>query len=172
MPTIRPAAVAGMFYPDNPVVLKQTLADLLAHPERPAGAFAEGTDRAACGLYLLGAGRCQRLCAVGALRGRIRRVVLLGPTHRVWVRGWRCPRRTVSPPAWRGALDREGMRRLAELPQVTRSAAAHQMEHSLEVQLPFCSRCWRFSVAAAGSGRGHRSRVADVLERVWAATRR
>ena len=31
MPSTRPAAVAGMFYPDNPIELKRTVADLLAH---------------------------------------------------------------------------------------------------------------------------------------------
>src|SRR3569832_2626653 len=31
MSTIRPAAVAGLFYPDNPIELTRTVADLLAH---------------------------------------------------------------------------------------------------------------------------------------------
>jgi AmmeMemoRadiSam system protein B len=31
MTTTRPAAVAGLFYPDNPIELKRTVADLLAH---------------------------------------------------------------------------------------------------------------------------------------------
>jgi hypothetical protein len=72
------------------------------------------------------------------LRGRIRRVVLLGPTHRVAVRGLALPEaERFATPLGDVALDQAGMQAVAGLPQVVTSAAAHQMEHSLEVQLPF-----------------------------------
>ncbi len=85
MPTIRPAAVAGMFYPDDPIELKHTR-------RRPAGARQAGRRlaRAPKALIVPHAGyiysgpiAASAYARLGDLRGRIRRVVLLGPTHRV-----------------------------------------------------------------------------------------
>ena len=71
-------------------------------------------------------------------RGTIKRVVLLGPAHRVAVRGLACPRaQAFATPLGTIALDAAAIERLRELPQVVVSAAAHAMEHSLEVHLPF-----------------------------------
>ena len=79
------------------------------------------------------------LCAAGALaRSTIRRVVLLGPVHRVPVRGLALPGvEAFATPLGEVPLDQAAMAALAGLPQVVVSAAAHALEHSLEVQLPF-----------------------------------
>ena len=139
MPTIRPAAVAGMFYPDNPIVLKQTLVGLLANAkvvELSRSPKALIVPHA--GYIYSGAVAASAYARLGELRGRIRRVVLLGPTHRVYVRGLALPEADrFATPLGEVQLDREGMQLLSALPQVSQSAAAHQMEHSLEVQLPF-----------------------------------
>ena len=92
MPTIRPAAVAGMFYPANPIELKRTVADLLANarpaaPSRPPKALIVPH----AGYVYSGPVAASAYAQLAALRGRIRRVVLLGPTHRVWVRGLALP---------------------------------------------------------------------------------
>jgi AmmeMemoRadiSam system protein B len=69
---------------------------------------------------------------------RIHRVVLLGPTHRVAVRGLALPDTDAfDTPLGRVKLDCDTMRTLARLPKVTISGKAHEQEHSLEVQLPF-----------------------------------
>jgi AmmeMemoRadiSam system protein A len=65
-------------------------------------------------------------------------------------------------------LDREGMQRLAGLPQVTMSAAAHEMEHSLEVQLPFLQQVLGdFQLLPLAVGEATTEEVAEVLEYVW-----
>jgi len=170
MSTIRPAAVAGLFYPDNPIELKRTVADLLAH----AGA---GVARPApkalivpqAGYIYSGAVAASAYSALADLRGRIRRVVLLGPTHRVPVRGLALPEaERFATPLGEVPLDCAGMQALAGLPQVVRSAAAHQMEHSLEVQLPFLQQVLGdFQLLPLAVGDASAAEVAEVLEQVW-----
>src|SRR6185295_12160769 len=75
---------------------------------------------------------------LAAARGIVRRVVLLGPAHRVAVRGLAAPGvEAFETPLGRIALDRAALGSLADLPQVVRSDPAHALEHCLEVQLPF-----------------------------------
>jgi len=170
MTTTRPAAVAGMFYPDNPGVLTQTLADLLAHP-RAAGLMRPPKALIVphAGYVYSGPVAASAYAQLTALRGRIRRVVLLGPTHRVWVRGLALPEADrFATPLGEVTLDAEGMRKLADLPQVSRSAAAHQMEHSLEVQLPFLQQVLGdFQLLPLAVGEATAAEVAEVLEKVW-----
>lgn len=170
MSTIRPAAVAGLFYPDNPIELKRTVADLLAH----AGAGAVRSAPKAlivphAGYIYSGAVAASAFSALADLRGRIRRVVLLGPTHRVPVRGLALPEaERFATPLGEVPLDCAGMQALAGLPQVVRSAAAHQMEHSLEVQLPFLQQVLGdFQLLPLAVGDTSAAEVAEVLEQVW-----
>lgn len=170
MPGIRPAAVAGLFYPDDPQVLRRMLADLLANAgggesSRPPKALIVPH----AGYVYSGPVAASAYARLGGMRGRIRRVALLGPTHRVYVRGLALPDadRFVTP-LGEIPLDREGMQRLARLPQVTHSAAAHQMEHSLEVQLPFLQQVLGdFQLLPLAVGEATAAEVAEVLEQVW-----
>lgn len=170
MSIIRPAAVAGMFYPDDPAKLRHTVNALLANvaaasPPRPpkalivphAGYVYSGTVAASAYAHL------------ATLRNRIRRVVLLGPAHRIYVRGLALPEADrFATPLGEVQLDREAMQLLNGLPQVTRSAAAHQMEHSLEVQLPFLQQVLNdFQLLPLAVGEATASEVAEVLEKVW-----
>ncbi|MDP1928068.1 MAG: AmmeMemoRadiSam system protein B [Thiobacillus sp.] len=170
MSVTRPAAVAGMFYPDNPSVLKHTVTDLLAHARvrdglRPPKALIVPH----AGYVYSGAVAASAYARLGELRDRIRRVVLLGPTHRVYVRGLALPDADrFATPLGDIPLDRDGMQRLSGLPQVGLSAAAHQMEHSLEVQLPFLQRALGdFQLLPLAVGEATPEEVAAVLEAVW-----
>ena len=170
MLTIRPAAVAGMFYPDNPIELKRTVTDLLAKA-RPVEAVRAPKALIVphAGYIYSGPSAASAYARLGDLRGRIRRVVLLGPTHRVYVRGLALPEaERFATPLGEVMLDRDGMRQLNELPQVIRSAAAHQMEHSLEVQLPFLQQVLGdFQLLPLAVGEATANEVAEVLEAVW-----
>jgi AmmeMemoRadiSam system protein B/AmmeMemoRadiSam system protein A len=170
MPTIRPAAVAGMFYPDIPAELRKTLAELLASATPAAHARSpKALIVPHAGYIYSGPVAASAYAQLGVTRGRIRRVVLLGPTHRVYVRGLALPEADrFATPLGEIPLDREGMQRLAGLPQVTRSAAAHQMEHSLEVQLPFLQQVLGdFQLLPLAVGEATADEVAEVLEQVW-----
>src|SRR5512135_2841335 len=92
MSTTRPAAVAGLFYPDNPTELKRTVADLLADARVEASLHApKALIVPHAGYVYSGPVAASAYAQLAALRGCVRRVVLLGPTHRVWVRGLALP---------------------------------------------------------------------------------
>ena len=84
MSAIRPAAVAGMFYPDNPVQLKHVIAVLLAKVKRDASPpVPKALIVPHAGYIYSGPVAASAYARLEALRGRIRRVVLLGPTHQI-----------------------------------------------------------------------------------------
>lgn len=170
MTRTRPAAVAGMFYPGEPVELRHTVATLLA------GAGRDEPLRAIKALIVPHAGyvysgpvAARAYAQLTRQRDRIRRVVLLGPAHRVWVRGLALPEtERFATPLGEVELDRAGMALLADLPQVVRSTAAHQTEHSLEVQLPFLQQALEdFRLLPLAVGEATAADVAEVLETVW-----
>jgi len=104
-----------------------------------------------------------------AARGRVKRVVLLGPVHRVPVRGLAVPLSEVfETPLGRVPLDAAAASLLAGLRQVGRSEPAHAMEHSLEVQVPFLQRVLgEFSLVPLAVGSASVGEVAEVIERLW-----
>src|SRR5512139_2361610 len=170
MPTIRPAAVAGLFYPGDSTELKRTVAGLLANaPAAEAMCAPKALIVPHAGYIYSGAVAASAYARLGGLRGRIRRVVLLGPTHRVPVRGLALPEADrFATPLGEVQLDRAGMQAIAGLPQVVKSAAAHQMEHSLEVQLPFLQQVLGdFQLLPLAVGEATAAEVAEVLERLW-----
>jgi len=72
------------------------------------------------------------------LADSIERVVLLGPSHRVFVEGLATSSaQFFVTPLGRIPLDREAIDRALALPQTCVLDEAHAYEHSLEVQLPF-----------------------------------
>ena len=142
MPAVRPAAVDGLFYPAAPGALRAEVAHCLAgvgagdaagHP--PPKLLI--TPHA--GYEYCGAVAAHAYALLGRRRGRrISRVVLLGPAHRVAVRGLAAPQaEAFETPLGEVALDVAALASLDELPQVVRNDRAHEREHSLEVQLPF-----------------------------------
>jgi AmmeMemoRadiSam system protein B len=107
--------------------------------------------------------------ALAAARGEIRTVVLLGPAHRVALRGLGAPSaHAFETPLGSVAVDREALARVAGLPQVVTSDAAHALEHSLEVQLPFLQELLGdFSLVPLVVGDATPQEVAEVLELLW-----
>ena len=100
---------------------------------------------------------------------RIRRVILLGPTHRIAVRGLALPdTEAFDTPLGRVRLDTDAMRTISLLPQVVISGEAHELEHSLEVQLPFLQSVLSdFTLLPLAVGMATAEEVAEVLEAVW-----
>ncbi|MCW5664998.1 MAG: AmmeMemoRadiSam system protein B [Piscinibacter sp.] len=168
--TTRPAAVAGLFYPDDAEALRAEVRAALAGARpAPSAAAPKMLLVPHAGYVYSGpiAGSGYALLAPWA--ERIRRVVLLGPTHRVALRGLAAP--TVDAfetPLGRVPLDRAALDTLVALPQVTRSDAPHAREHSLEVQLPFLQAVLdEFTLVPLAVGDAAPEAVAEVLERLW-----
>jgi hypothetical protein len=169
---VRPAAVAGMFYPGAPQALASAVSVYLAE-----GAPEPGTDVTApkalivphAGYVYSGpvAARAYRRIAPG--RGIVRRVVLLGPVHRVPIRGLAAPSaRAFATPLGTVAVDVSAVQRALELPQVRVSEAAHALEHSLEVQLPFLQTVLDdFAIVPLAVGDASEEEVAQVIEHLW-----
>jgi MEMO1 family protein len=95
--------------------------------------------------------------------------VILGPTHRVAVRGLALPSaRAFATPLGEVEVDRKATALALALPQVVESDAAHAQEHSLEVQLPFLQAVLDdFRIVPFAVGAATPDEVADVLERLW-----
>jgi len=168
--TTRPAAVAGLFYPADAKALRRLVERLLA-AVAPAGDVPAPKVLVVphAGYVYSGPVAAHAYARLARWRARIERVVLLGPTHRVPVRGLAVP--TVAAfetPLGRVALDREAIERLADLPQVVADDAAHADEHALEVQLPFLQRALdRFTLVPLAVGSCPPAAVAQVIERLW-----
>jgi AmmeMemoRadiSam system protein B len=99
----------------------------------------------------------------------VRRVVLMGPAHRVPVQGLALPAADAfATPLGKVILDREALAAVSALPQVVRSAAAHAFEHSLEVHLPFLQRVLdAFTLVPFAVGYASAAQVAEVLDTLW-----
>ncbi len=171
---IRPPAVAGMFYPGDVAGLKDELATCLAGlPVSAAEPAARGLLKALivphAGYIYSGGTAGHAYALLAPLAGRIRRVVLLGPCHRVAVRGLAAPTvQAFATPLGSIALDRAAIDALADLPQVVASDVAHAQEHSLEVQLPFLQTVLgKFDLVPLAVGDASAADVAAVLECLW-----
>ncbi|MGQ0652016.1 MAG: AmmeMemoRadiSam system protein B [Betaproteobacteria bacterium] len=171
MATARPAAVAGMFYPGDANTLSAEVDELLGGVEQPAPRL--GWPKALivphAGYIYSGPVAARAYDELGPGRGIVRRVVMLGPVHRVPVRGLAVP--TVDAfltPLGAIALDRQAIRAAQALPQVVASDPAHAMEHALEVQLPFLQKVLgEFSLVPFAVGAASSGQVAEVLDSLW-----
>lgn len=131
---LRPPAVAGRFYPDDPAELTRQIAGFASSAEKPR--------RPALACLVPHAGYRYSGHVAGAVYTRLklpRRFLLLGPRH--FPRGK--PQAILSQGAWetplgRAEIDSELARDLTgAYPQLCEDSVAHQTEHALEVQLPF-----------------------------------
>ena len=169
MTQIRPAAVAGMFYPGSPVALETTVDGLLADAAAPAMAQPKAIIVPHAGYVYSGATAALAYAALAPWRAAITRIVLLGPTHRVAVDGLALPESAAfATPLGSVAVDTSAVARIADLPQVVFSDRVHADEHSLEVHLPFLQRALdHFRVVPLAVGHAAAREVAEVLERLW-----
>ena len=170
--TVRRPAVAGLFYPAEREELRRLVGGLL----RYAGAEtkAEAAPPKAliaphAGYVYSGATAAKAYARLAAIRDKIRRVVLLGPAHRVALRGLALSAcRSFATPLGAIEIDQDSIARLRRLPQVQVLEAAHEQEHSLETHLPFLQLSLRrFSLVPLVVGDAEPRQVQEALEQVW-----
>ena len=168
MPTVRPAAVAGMFYPADAQQLGQDVRIYLTEA-KPSALHPKALIVPHAGYIYSGAIAASAYATLKNVTSHIHRVVLLGPTHRVAVRGLALPNcAAFDTPLGRILLDTSAMETISHLPQVMVSAEAHAQEHSLEVQLPFLqSVLGEFTLLPLAVGMATDDEVAEVLDAVW-----
>jgi AmmeMemoRadiSam system protein B/AmmeMemoRadiSam system protein A len=170
----RPAAVAGTFYPSDPDQLRGAVVRLLAAADASAAGGADRPPKVLvaphAGYVYSGDVAALAYAPLARWRGRITRIVLLGPVHRVAVQGLAAPTVTAfETPLGRVPLDRDALTGLRDLRQVAWTDVPHVQEHSLEVQLPFLQSVLGggFTLVPLAVGQASPPEVAEVLERLW-----
>jgi MEMO1 family protein len=168
--SVREPAVAGFFYPDDPVELSATVDALLgAEPviDVPTAASAYIVPHA--GYMYSGRVAAAAYSTIRESRITARRVVIIGPSHRVFLRGLAIPQAEVfRTPLGDVPLDTQRKRTLLRRGDVILSDAPHSMEHSLEVQLPFLQRLFaEFQILPLVVGDTAPEHIASVLDDVF-----
>lgn len=168
MTRVRPAAVAGYFYPDDPATLAHTVKALLAEA-KAEGPAPKAMIAPHAGYVYSGPVAATAYGRLAAVADRIKRVVLIGPAHRVALRGLAVSSADAfATPLGDVPVDREAVAKLLTLPFVKVMDEAHAPEHSLEVHLPFLqSIIPNFSVVPVVAGDATPDEVAQALDLLW-----
>lgn len=169
MTSIRQAAVAGQFYTADPGQLAAEVDALLA--------AAEGDDPCPkaviaphAGHIYSGAVAARAYARIRNGADRIKKVVLLGPSHRVAFEGIAATSADFyATPLGQIPVDKAGVDAVCKLPASGILDAAHNSgEHSLEVHLPFLQRALGdFALLPLVVGQANAEQVATVLESQW-----
>ena len=166
---VRPAAVAGLFYPDDRSELRRTVDRFLLDAVQPAPHVPKAVIAPHAGYPYSGPIAGSAFEPFRPLAGRIERIVLLGPSHRVAFRGLALPAADVfATPLGPIEVDIAIAERLLELPQVRVDARPHAQEHALEVELPFLLQVLGpFRLVPLVVGEATDAEVAEVLRQAW-----
>lgn len=171
--SIRPPAVAGFFYPGDRAELSAIVSELIAGvsvntlPRVPkayivphAGYVYSGPTAAV--VYAMAARQ----------RTPVRRVVVIGPSHRAYLEGAAVPTvRAFATPLGEIPIDQELKSAVLNVPGVIESDHPHRLEHSLEVQLPFLQLVFRdFTLVPIVVGNASAQQVGAMLGAVWGGT--
>ncbi len=163
--TVRAPAVAGTFYPGSPQELCATVDRLLAAANVTPTTCPKALIVPHAGYVYSGPIAASAFAHVKPFGARITRVVLIGPTHRVYVDGLVSPGASrLRTPLGELVVDEAALRTL----DVPEHATAHAREHSLEVELPFLQRVAPHAklVPLAGT-RAKPELVGAALETLW-----
>lgn len=140
---IREPAAAGRLYPEEPAVLAGMIDGLtglapITDAAEPAAAYV--VPHAA--YQLAGRTASYVYARLRAVARKVRRVVLIGPTHFDPLLGCAVPAtETWLTPLGKVAIDLDGSAALADVTSVRVDDTPHRREHALENQLPFLQRC-------------------------------
>ena len=138
---VRKSAVAGLFYPADPIELKEAVIDYLLHAHdasseqviKPKAIIAPHA-----GYIYSGPVAASAYHYIEQIKQHISNVVLIGPSHRVPLLGLATSSADYfATPLGNIPINREIVDSINQLPFVTELDQAHLMEHSLEVHLPF-----------------------------------
>ncbi|GAB6053379.1 AmmeMemoRadiSam system protein B [Magnetospira thiophila] len=170
MSIVRRPAVAGTFYADQSTQLHEDVLAYLSQVKGGEGPVPKAVIVPHAGYIYSGPVAASVYARLRAAHDRLTKVVLIGPCHRVAVRGFS----VSSSDAWRTPLgdvplDREACDRLcAHFNLVNPYEASHQNEHSLEVHLPFLQEVLgHFTLLPLLVGNATGDQVAEVLDAVW-----
>lgn len=166
---VRPAAQAGRFYPASSVRLQSDVNDYLAGAVPPEGPVPKAMIAPHAGYVYSGSVAAAAFVRLGPAHERIRRAVVIGPSHYEEFDGIvTSGLDAFATPLGVVPVDRAAREDVLGMPQVSVYEPAHQPEHSLEVELPFLQTVLdEFRLVPLLVGRAGAAEVAEVLDRLW-----
>ena len=171
MPALRPAVVDGLFYPAAATALRAEIDALRAGAaSAPASSAPKLLIAPHAGYAYCGPVAASAYAQLSHERAaNVRRVAVLGPAHRVPLRGLAYPTaQAFATPLGEVPVDTAALRALSDLPQVHGDDRAHEREHAIEVQLPFLQAVLGdFALVPLVVGQVRGEEVAQVLELLW-----
>jgi len=168
MGAVREPAVAGLFYPAESGELRATVERYLA-----AARFAGGSPKALiaphAGYVYSGPVAAAAYASLAPVRQTVRRVVLLGPAHRMALSGMAIPSaKAFSTPLGEVPVDAEAFEIAKAVPNLRVFDPPFEDEHSLEVQLPFLQVVLdEFRVLPVLVGQASPESVAALIDALW-----
>lgn len=169
MEIVRPSAVAGLFYPADASKLHKMIAGNIAACQVDDQLVPKALIVPHAGYVYSGPVAARAYKYLQPLKDIIKRVVLIGPSHRVPFDGL-----AVSSADWFETpmgliqVDRHAESEIISIEGVTALEQAHAREHSLEVQLPFLQYLLEdFKIVPIVAGHASPQLVARVLETLW-----
>lgn len=167
---IRPAAVAGRFFPADSSELADLVGASLREARRPEHASAPKAIIAPhAGFVFSGPIAGSAFASLADAAARIERVILIGPSHHVAFEGVATSGfGTFETPLGPVPVDTDAVRRALQFDFVEEYEPAHEREHSLETHLPFLQTVLgEFSIVPLVTGRIDRERLAELLDTLW-----
>lgn len=165
----REPAVAGMFYPGQADVLGKQVRDHLRQA-RPAHHTPSAIIAPHAGYIYSGPVAGSAYAAVMPRSAEIRRVILLGPAHREYIKGIAASTAAAfDTPLGGVALDRATIQAVVERFEfVEFDDRAHALEHSIEVQIPFLQSVLQdFVLIPLAVGGARPEQIDQMLEEFW-----
>ena len=167
---VRPPAVAGRFYPEDPAELRRMVENFL-HEVRPdAGPAPKAIIAPHAGYIYSGPIAASAYAQLAPARDIVKRIVLLGPSHFVAFDGVAASSATAfATPLGDVPVDTVAIAEIcSRLPQVSVRDDAHADEHALEVQLPFLQAVLAdIKIVPLLVGEASDEEVAAVIEALW-----
>ena len=163
---VRPAAVAGQFYPSDSRQLRAWIERWIAEAPLPPGPAPKAIIVPHAGYVFSGRTAAAGFACLAPDRALIRRVVLIGPAHRVPVSGLASSTAGAwSTPLGLARLDSQAVE---HCPGVHPGDEAHRHEHCLEVQAPFLQVLFPDALLVPLlAGDAESSQIAAVLDLLW-----
>lgn len=170
MHSVREEAVAGLFYPKQTALLQAQIDQFLAASEdsqqqNPPKVLVVPH----AGLRYSGATAGRAYSLLNGWAGKIKRVVLIGPSHRVRFTGVALPSvAAVRTPLGEIPIAHSSVRPLVESGLVAIRDDAHAAEHSLEVQWPFLQRILgKFELIPLCIGNASPHHIMEIIAQLW-----
>lgn len=170
MQNIRPAAVSGLFYPANgPALNTMVVNELRSVKSHSNSRFPKAIIVPHAGYIYSGAIAASAYSRLQPYRQHIKRVIIIGPSHRVGFNGLALSSADYfETPLGNIPVDKETNEQLLAIDGVKTLDQAHVQEHSIEVQLPFLQNVLDdFTIVPIVAGNASAKLVDKVINSLW-----